>query len=224
LHYNYLYNKKDNKMSAFLNQTEAISELSCLNSTAYETVSSSNRSITISTMALIMIRSVVSCIGERAELTGYRTQLSRFIPLPIRQNIENAYAALIRPILEPVNQRIDNVPMQDVVASTLIAPIVEEVMFRLPLLIASVVISAILEKGTVLIILLSVILSIMFTYAHGASLSLGREASLLAAGLFLSYLVLEQEGGLGHAILTHAFHNLFASLPAIICIISKKKM
>jgi len=104
---------------------------------------------------------------------------------------------------------------------------VEEVVCRLPLLVASWQIDALsseyitspllegvidLTGGQTLKIALAVILSIEFTYGHGSNLDPSRAAGAFASGLALSHLTLRPNGGLENAIVAHAINNLVSRL------------
>ncbi len=104
-------------------------------------------------------------------------------------------------------------------------PIFEELVFRLPLLLASWKIgdmtseffcSPILEGiidvtgAQATMVTLAILSSVAFTYGHDNKPSPDRAAGILGVGLTLSYLTLSKDGGLETAIAAHIIHN-FAS-------------
>lgn len=230
-------------MSLFLNQTEAANNLTTLAPIGYNSSTLSGRSSIISALALFSISIVAGIVGTSlARFTEGRIQLNRLILYPIRQGIHNTYAVLADPIIDRVSSLINLLPPVRRVASSLeramnphedddndddtfiaaflLAPVLEEIVFRFPLLAASTGMATFLEIGSSignsLELLLSVMLSIGFTYIHGIGLDAGRALSLFVGGLFLSYIVLEQGSGLGNTILIHFFYNFLIALLRVI--------
>ena len=106
-----------------------------------------------------------------------------------------------------------------------IAPIVEELVFRFPLLLASWAIehftseffcSPILQGlvgitgAQATMVVLSTLSSITFTYAHDNDPPTDRATALFVGGLTLSRLTLRPDGGLGNAMVAHMIHNFTA--------------
>ena len=220
-------------MSLILNKTNEKISLSHLAIGVYDavfSVASSVRSNPITTVGLLGVNIGASLIGQAASIrTGGLIQLNNIVPQPMRDvfrkmgrgvgKVNRGVGGLIAGILRVNN----NAFFKGVIA----APIVEEIVFRLPLLIASLKIdslssefitSPILENvldltgGQALKVALAVILSIGFTYAHDSNPVPARAAGIFASGLTLSHLTLRPTGGLGNAMVAHAIHNLVPTL------------
>ena len=206
--------------------------ISSLVATLYDgasSLASSVRSNPLTTVGLLGVNVGANLLGEAASaITHGVVQLNTFVPRPVRdllrgvgeclgavnQELGEALAAVLR-----VDARI----LQGVVA----APIVEELAFRLPLLLASWRIDTFtsefftsplvegvigLTGGQASVIALAILLSVAFTYAHDNNPTAGRAASLFAGGLALSHLTLRPTGGLGNAMIAHGIHNLVPTL------------
>ncbi len=210
-------------MSAILSYASNTSILSYLGS-----VGSSIQSNPIPTFANFFIYMIAEhCAGALSALTGGYFQLNRLISQPTRKALR-MMGSLVGNISSSLQRGISRglgisstkaIPIRIIV----VTPVVEELIYRLPLIMTSLKIDAMpfefistpilkgvvnLTGGQVLKIALSIIISIGFTYGHHENPSPEQAAGLFVASLVHSYLALQHLGGLGNAIITHAFHNL----------------
>lgn len=161
-------------------------------------------------------------------LTRERVQLNNIVPESIRSALDKRGRKIGGAIgsISLVAGRTLGVN-SNVISQLLVSPIVEELVFRLPLLIASQGIdllssdfihSPLLESasdltgGQALKVALAVILSIGFTYSHSKDPTAGRAAAVFTTGLGLSHLALQNPGGLGNAMIAHSIENLIPVL------------
>lgn len=188
-------------------------------------VASSVSSNPITTVGLLGVNFGASALGQITSIiTGGYVQLNNFVPQPVRDRLRglgNRVGAVNVKVASQISRalRIN----QKFVQGVIVAPIFEELVFRLPLLLASWEIDDLnseffslpLFEGVMDVtgaqitkVALATFLSIAFAYAHGNNLAPRRAAGLFAGGLVLSHLTLRQDGGLGNAMIAHMIHNL----------------
>lgn len=183
----------------------------------------------ITTIGLVGIVWVASIMGQLTSIaTKKHVELNTLIPKSARNRFRRCGEELA-----DFNERISNLiskvlPFKkEFIHLVISAPIFEELLFRMPLLITSWKIddlsseflsSSLLDGmvdatgAQVIKVALAVLSSIVFTYAHGDNLDSGRATELFVGGLALSHLLLRLEGGLECAIIAHIIYNLFLYL------------
>ena len=184
---------------------------------------------TVTTLGLSGINLGAVAVGDSvAALTGGYVQLNNLFPLSLRNQIYNATEGIgnltdASAAFISANTGID----ENFVGDVITAPIVEELAFRLPLLVTSSGVdyiaseffsSSVLEDATgvsgaqVTKVALAALVSIAFTYFHNSNPPPGRASGIFASSMALSYQTLNNQSwyvaGLGNSIVSHMIHNL----------------
>ncbi len=184
---------------------------------------SSNPITTVITIGLLGINLGGAALGKAtSRVTKEYVVLNNFVPQFIRNVLRNFGRAVARGMGQISNVFGVN---QMLIRPIVIVPVIEELVFRFPLLLASWKINdltseffclPILEGITDItgaqatMVVLSILSSIAFTYGHDNNPLPDRATGLFAGGLALSHLTLRPSGGLGNAIVAHMIHNLTA--------------
>ena len=169
----------------------------------------------------------VGKVGQAAaSLTGGVVQLNNIVPQPVRSALRVNLGRPIGRLNGLASGMIAGalrVNDNEIIRSVIAAPVVEELIYRLPLLMASksidlltseFITSPLLEGvidmtgGTAVKVGLAAITSIAFTYLHGKNPSPGRALGLFTGSMTLSHLTLRPTGGLANSMVAHAIHNL----------------
>jgi membrane protease YdiL (CAAX protease family) len=186
----------------------------------------------VATVGLLRINLAAMALGEATSLVtrGY-VQLNNFVPQSMRN-----FLRWIGDKIARVNDEADNRISEFLrvgkewkkwIGFVITGPIIEELLFRLPLLLASWKIrdmtseffcSPIFSKRIISVTgaqatmaALAIPCSVAFTYVHDDEPTPERAAGVLGVGLTLSYITMSEDGGLTNAIAAHMIHN-FASL------------
>lgn len=178
----------------------------------------------IATVGLLGINLASMTLGDTtSRVTKEYVQLNNFVPQSIRKFLRGFGEVIVR-----ANNRIDSRISKklrvnkEFIGTIITGPIFEELVFRLPLLLASWQISDMTSEFFCLPILegvaitgaqatmavLAILSSVAFTYAHDDKPSPDRAAGVFGVGLTLSYLTLSSDKGLINAIGAHMIHNL----------------
>lgn len=183
------------------------------------------RSNPITTFGLLGIGWAAGVFGQVISITTKKyVQLNNFVPMSLRNGFRR-YGENLADYNERITDLILKVlPVRkDFFQKTITSPILEELEFRLPLLLASWKIdnlhseffySPLLEGAVdttftqLIMVALAVLSSIAFTYAHDEKPDVIRASDFFAGGLALAYLTLHPDGGLLCAIIAHMIHNL----------------
>lgn len=179
----------------------------------------------VSILAIDEIYTIGAYIGRKsAASTNGALQLNSFVPLSVRHSLRKGGRRYIGGMIRRVSAAVSKITGLNLGAckAYIGAPVTEELMFRLPVLIAAWAIDhysdealqapisevinltgADLLKG-----LAAVISSVGFTYVHEHTPTPERAAGVFTSGLALSAMTLRSElQGLGIAIISHAIHN-----------------
>lgn len=178
----------------------------------------------VATVGLLGINLASMAIGEAtSQVTRGYVQLNNFVPKSIRDFLRKVGVKIVH-----YNDKVDNQIStllgvdKDLLGVVITGPIFEELLFRLPLLLASWQISdftseffcsSILEGiiditgAQATMAVLAILSSVAFIYVHDNKPSPDRAAGVFGVGLTLSYLALSKDGGLGNAIVAHMIHN-----------------
>lgn len=219
-------------MSGILSQTYDVITSSSLATSLYDGASSFASGVEVDLITAAGFFGLNICAtlfgATVSALTGGRVHLNHFVPQSIRDFLQDT-GGIISDLNQGVRRLITKVLKVNnsaFLSVAIVAPIIEEAIFRFPLLLASLAIDAVssefttfpLLKGAIelggeaLKVALAMVLSIGFTYAHESNPEPGRVASLFVSGLALSYLTLQPTGGLRKAMAVHAIHNLVPNL------------
>lgn len=197
----------------------------------YDTVSSvgshaqSHPVITVGITSLVVINMTAFVAGRSIARWSRNTlTLNNLTPISVRQ-LARAFGHIVGLCTTTLERLIPSSIYRDFFSTVVIAPAVEEMIFRLPILLVASNIdsssatfihmplaSGIIDitGGHLLKALAASVSSIGFTYAHQDNPSPGRAAGTYVTGLALSTIVLHPEGGLEYAIVAHSLHNLIA--------------
>ena len=160
---------------------------------------------TASILCLSEVNSLASYTGRKiAEYTNGYIQLNNFVPQSVRNGLRSLGKKIIVPCIKKLGLITSNIlGLANSLARNIIgAPIVEELMFRLPLFLLACGIDAntggILEDlllysingADVLKGLAAVIFSVAFTYSHSNNPTPARATGLFIGGLALSAITL----------------------------------
>ena len=184
-----------------------------INSAIVESITSN----TITTCFPTVISSGAGLIGHTtAVFTRGYVQLNTLVSQPIRNQFRRLgiKVAAVNDKIATLILKISGIN-QELASGLIAAPIVEELVFRLPLLMVSgeddVSVGVTDSTETQITkIALSVFSSIAFTYAHNANPDPGRAAGLFAGSMTMCYQALSHQskfGGLINSVLTHMIHN-----------------
>lgn len=166
-------------------------------------------------------------------LTGGRVTLSTIIPETIKAPCRELGDFLLRRVIAPIN---DHVPSVEIVTrhipssayfpvflTTVVCPVVEEAVYRLPLtLLFSQIdnvesfVPGLSSAGTAIKLASSIFSAIAFTYGHERSSGVcphnpGRAAGLFASGI--GYAIVATQLDVQTAIFAHSVYNLSSYLP-----------
>jgi len=186
----------------------------------------SNPKMTVG-LPVITLAGAISGMAASA-LTGGRAQLNNIVPESIRNALDSGGRKIGWTIgsISHTAARITGIDRR-VISQLVVTPIVEELVFRLPLVIASQGIdllssdfihSPLLESvsdvtgGQALKVALAVISAIGFTYAHHKDPSAGRAAAVFATALGLTHIASQNPGGIGNAMIAHSIENIIPTL------------
>ena len=187
------------------------------------------------------IYSIGEWIGEKASaLTGGRVTLSHLVPEAIKSPCREVGDFLLMkviapasdyvPSLEVVTKKIPNSMYFPVFLTVVACPMVEELVYRLPLSLAFSQIDNMdclapallsvgdltLSRGALVKSVATVFSSVAFTYGHERSSGVwphnpGRAAALLSSGI--GYALIATQVDLPTAFLVHAIYNMSAYIP-----------
>lgn len=145
----------------------------------------------------------------------------------IRGYIRNEYGMRISHYINEVTGWVVNNPDQNpFIRNVIVAPILEEILFRFPLLILNLAAIFFGENnywlvsmdimGAQINLLQSlwvVVSSIIFVYAHYETPNPYQATLFLFSALVFSFLVLRQDGGCLYAVMTHMLYNFLLTRP-----------
>jgi len=186
----------------------------------------SNPKMTVG-LPVITLAGAISGMAASA-LTGGRAQLNNIVPEALRSALESGGQKIGWTIgsISHIAGRITGIDRR-VISQLVVTPIVEELVFRLPLVIASQGIDLLssdfihsplfesvsdLTGGQAIKVALAVISAIGFTYAHHKDPSAGRSAAVFSSALGLTHIAHQGPGGVGNAMIAHSIENIIPVL------------
>jgi len=216
-----------NKVGFILNQMQNSPVISTLGKICSSIVSD-NKIETVLVGGLIFIKAAAYLGGNCVKyLSGDRVQLSKIIP-PNLQLYLHGFSWKVPLVTTGITSLIQDsfkIKNEEPIAKVIVSPVVEEIAYRLPLIVASRgsnLVSSLfanssfqtgaIYSGNILMIALSALSSIAFTYMHKPDFKEGEAESFFVSGMGLSYLALKSRWGIEASILSHSIHNFTVQL------------
>ena len=161
-------------------------------------------------------------IGKQAySLTGGRASLNQVVPESVRNACRHVGSLMEKYCFYPITDRVMQLDARhpnfqyrgyvyaETVRAALIAPIVEEILTRLPTIAAFELIDALIGDsmlGTVAKVGVTFASATLFTYMHHANPQPGRAASLFSSGVMSVFL--SNKFSLATSMIDHALNNV----------------